>query len=310
MNDRRDAGSDRRRPGASYDDDTSGADPVARLSVKKTWKMYVGGAFVRSESGRYTISADGLDNLPRGSRKDVRDAVKAAHSAAAGWAGKTAYNRGQILYRLAEVMEGRRAELCESLRRGGAGDVEREVDAAIDRVIAIAGWADKFQSLLSSSNPVAGPHFGFSIPDPMGVVGVIAPERPALLGLLGAVCPIIVSGNVVVTLVSEADPRTALVLAECLATSDMPGGVVNLVTGLRSELSVQLAKHMGVRALDVWNVADDVATEIERVAAENVKRVSRRSMSDAEWFDHDRGISLANVDRFVETKTVWHPMGA
>ncbi len=311
MTNRRGMGSDRRRPGADYEDDTGGsADPVGRLSVKKTWKMYVGGAFVRSESGRYLVTEDGLDNYPRASRKDVRDAVKAAHAAAPGWAGKTAYNRGQILYRLGEVMEGRRAELCESLRRGGGDDAEREVDAAIDRVISYAGWADKYQSLFASSNPVAGPHFGFSITEPMGVVGAVAADRPTLLGLLACVCPIIVSGNVAVTLVSEADPRTPLVLAECFATSDMPGGVVNLLSGQRSELMPHLAKHMGVRALDLWNVADDVATELETVAADNVKRVARRRVDGDAWYDHARGISPGCIERFIETKTVWHPMGA
>ena len=312
MNDRRNIGSDRRRPGADVAESGSPgpADPVGRLSVKKTWKLYVGGAFVRSESGRYLVTADEIDNYPRASRKDVRDAVKAAHAALRGWRGRTAYNRGQILYRLAEVMEARRSELIASLAQGGAQQSEVEVAASIDRLVSYAGWSDKYQSLLSSSNPVAGPHFGFSVPDAMGVVGLIAPLRPSLLGLIGALCPIVVSGNVTVALASPQDPRTALVLAECLATSDMPGGVVNLLTGRRAELMPHLALHRGVRAVDLWDVSAEDATSLEQSAVENVKRVSRRSLAEADWYDSDRGTSPTWIDRFVETKTVWHPMGA
>jgi len=313
MNDRRKTGSERRRPGVDYEPGSelaASADPVARLSVRKTWKLYVNGAFVRSESGRYLVTADGVDNYPWSSRKDGRDAVTAAQGAQRGWAGKTAYNRGQILYRLGEVMEGRRAELSESLSRGGTADADREVDAAIDRVVSYAGWSDKYQSLFASSNPVSGPHFGFSIPDAMGVVAVAAPDRPSLLGLVGSVCPIIVSGNTAVVLVSEPDPLTALLWAECLATSDLPNGVVNLLSGKRAEVLPHLAKHMGVRALDLWSLPEDVATQIETLAADNVKRVSRREWDAEGWFDESRGVSPGNIERFVETKTVWHPMGA
>ena len=295
---RRKAGSNRRRPAST------------RLGVRKTWKLYIGGAFVRSESGRYLVTEDGSENYARASRKDVRDAVKAAIAALGGWKRRTAYNRGQILYRLAEVLEGRRAELTASLAAGGSDSAESEVDAATDRVVAYAGWADKYQSLFASSNPVAGPHFGFTVPEPVGVVGVVAPERPALLGLVGSLCPIIASGNTAVVLGSEADPRTVLTLAECLATSDLPGGVANLLTGLRSELLPHLAKHMGVRALDLWDVADSDAEGLESAAADNVKRVSRRSLDSAGWLDDQATTSPSWIERFVESKTVWHPMGA
>lgn len=300
MDDRRQAGSDRRRPASDSD---------GRLRVKKTWKLYIGGAFVRSESGRYLVTGDGEENFPRASRKDFREAVKHAVSAQPGWAGKTAMNRGQILYRLAEVLESRRAELVASLEGGGASRPDDEVRASIDRTVSYAGWSDKFQSLLATSNPVASPHFGFSVPDPVGAVGIVAPERPSLLGLLGSICPAIVSGNTVVVLASEKDPRTALSLAEAIATSDVPSGVVNLLTGQRAELSSHFASHRGLRALDLWNVDDDTARALEEAAAENVKRVARRSLEEDEWYDGDRTTSPQWIHRFVETKTVWHPMG-
>ncbi len=309
MTERRKPGTERRRPGADLEGEGTG-DPVARLRVKKTWKLYVGGSFVRSESGHYLVTADGLDNTPRGSRKDLRDAVKAALAAQASWLKKSAYNRGQIVYRLAEVLEGRRTELVQCLEQGGTDDAEREVDAAIDRTVSYAGWADKFQSLFASSNPVAGPHFGFSVPEPIGVVGIVAPDRPALLGLLGSVCPVVVSGNVAVVIASEADPRTALLLGEALATSDLPGGVVNLLTGVRAELLSHLARHAGVRALDLWGIEGDEARDTERLAADNVKRVTRRSLDAAAWLDAERCTAPGWIERFVETKTVWHPMGA
>jgi acyl-CoA reductase-like NAD-dependent aldehyde dehydrogenase len=317
MSERRKPGAERRHPSADIVVDETGkwsvddAVPEAageRLPIKKTWKLYIGGAFVRSESGRYLITGDGVDNFPRASRKDGRDAVKAALGALPGWAGKTAYNRGQVLYRLAEVMEGRRGELSDSLTRGGAEDAEREVAAAIDRVIAFAGWSDKYQSLFSSSNPVAGPHFGFSITEPMGVVALAVPDRPSLLGLVGAIAPIIVSGNTVVTVTSEKDPRTALVLAECFATSDLPNGVVNLLTGTRSELMPHLGKHMGVRALDLFDMSGDDAKALEVTAADNVKRVTRRTIED--WFDEAATTGPGWIEKFLEVKTVWHPMGA
>lgn len=312
--DRRKPGTDRRRPASEVIGGeivpAGGRDTFDRVPIRKTWKAFVGGAFVRSESGRYLVTSDGTENTPRCTRKDARDAVRAAGSALAGWSGRTAYNRGQILYRLAEVMEGRRAELAVSLERGGAGEPVREVDAAIDRAVSYAGWSDKFQSIFATSNPVAGPHFGFCVPEPMGVVAIAAPERPSLLGLIGAVCPVVVSGNAAVVVASEADPRTPLVFAECLATSDLPGGVVNIITGLRRELLSHLALHMGVRALDLWNVEGDEAAQLERAAVNNVKRVTRRAFAEAQWYDDEHGCSPAWIERFVETKTIWHPMGA
>ncbi len=304
MNERRQAGSDRRRPATSEEADGW------RVAVKKTWKLYIGGAFVRSESGHSLVTADGDDNYPHGTRKDLRDAVKAAIGAQPGWAGRTAYNRGQILYRLAEVLEARRSELVHGLVRGGSADAETEVSASIDRVVSYAGWSDKYQSLLATSNPVAGPHFGFSVPEPVGVVGIVAPERPSLLGLVGSICPVIVSGNAAVVLGSEADPRTALGFCEALATSDLPGGVVNVLTGRRSELLSHFASHMGLRALDLWNVDDETAKPLEVAATENVKRVTRRALDERGWYDTDRTTSPSWIHSFVETKTIWHPMGA
>ena len=308
MPEKRKAGSERRRPAREPAEVSPDAEGGVRLDVRKTWKLFIGGAFVRSESGRTLVS--GGENYPRASRKDVRDAVKAAVGAAPGWRGRTAYNRGQILYRMAEVMEARRAEFEALLESSGIEHAAQEVELAIDRVVSYAGWTDKFQSLFASSNPVAGPHFGFSIPEPVGVVGVAAPERPALLGLVGSLCPVIASGNVAIVVSSEADPRTTLALAECWATSDLPGGVVNLLTGSKAELLPHLAGHVGVRALDLWDVEGPQAEELERVAAENVKRVSRRSQSLESWDDAEACTSPAWIERFVEIKTVWHPMGA
>ena len=285
------------------------ATNTERVTVKKTWKLYLGGAFVRSESGRYLTTDDG-EHYCHASRKDVRDAVSAALKAQPGWAARTAYNRGQILYRLAEVLETRRCELLASLTRGGAQSAaaEREVDAAIDRVVGYAGWADKLAAVLSTSNPVAGPHFGFTVVEPTTIVGVVAPLRPALLGLVGCICPIIVSGNAVVVAPSDEDPRTAVTLAEALATCDLPGGVVNLLTGESQATGSVLAKHQGVRALDLWNLPDDVARELELSAADNVKRVSRRSLTEEQWYD-DQTLSPGWISRFVEHKAIWHPVG-
>lgn len=305
---RRDAGSERRRPAAEPAPEEAAGR--ARLDVKKTWKLYLGGAFVRSESGRYLVAEHVGENYPRASRKDARDAVKAALAAQPGWRGKTAANRGQILYRLAEVMEARRDELAGRLTASGAADAAREVGAAIDRVVSFAGWTDKYQSLFASSNPVACRHFGFSVPEPLGVVAIAAPERPALLGLVGSVCPVIAGGNAAVVVASEADPLIALAFGECLATSDLPGGVVNLLTGTRGELLPHLAKHLGVRGLDLWDVDGEDAVRLERDAADGVKRVARRGAREADWYDAERGSSPSMIERFIEVKTIWHPMGA
>jgi acyl-CoA reductase-like NAD-dependent aldehyde dehydrogenase len=263
---------------------------MSRLPVRKTYKLFVGGAFPRSESGR-TYLAEG-QNVARGSRKDVRDAVRAARSALPGWAGMTAYNRGQVLYRVAEMLEGRRPQFAELT---GA----KEVDAAIDRVVWYAGWADKLSQVLGSSNPVAGPYFNFTVPEPTGVVGVIAPEEPPLLGLVSRLAPVLVGGNAAVVVASESQPLAAIELAEVLATSDVPSGVVNIVTGFRRELAPVLAAHMDVNALDL-SAADGGSAELERMAAENVKRVVHGAADvQSPW----------EIAAFLELKTVWHPIG-
>jgi acyl-CoA reductase-like NAD-dependent aldehyde dehydrogenase len=298
-----------------------------RVSVAKAYKMYVGGAFIRSESGRYfqvngakaeddvvvDVDADPETvNIPRGSRKDVRDAVAKAKGALGGWEGRSAFNRGQIMYRLAEVMESRKPELVQSVVRGGVPEVAAmaEVEASIDRAIFYAGFADKFQSMLSSYNPVAGPHFDFSVPEPMGVICVVAPEKPALLGLVSTILPVICGGNTVVALASSADPRTAIVWSECLATSDLPGGVINILTGQQKELAPHFSKHREVIGVDAWIVDADLRKSVEAEAADNVKRVKTHVPMDVEsWLDDRRGQGLGWIERFLETKTVWHPVG-
>ena len=262
-----------------------------RLPVRKTYKLFIGGAFPRSESGR-TFEAEG-QNVARASRKDARDAVRAARGAFPGWAGATAYNRGQVLYRLAEMLEAR----ADDLVRVCSG--RKEVEAAIDRVVWYAGWADKLPQVLGSSNPVAGPYFNFTVPEPTGVVAVIAPDEPPLDGLVARIAPALVGGNAVVAVASEARPLAAVELAEAFATSDVPGGVVNILTGFRSELAPVLAGHMDVNAIDVTG-ADGDRPELERLAADNVKRVVRGTPGEqSPW----------TVASFLELKTVWHPVG-
>jgi hypothetical protein len=291
-----------------------------RVAVAKAYKMFVGGAFVRSESGRYfQVQGHGdaqpdpeTVNIPRGSRKDVRDAVLAAKNAQGGWEKRSPFNRSQILYRLAEVMESRKPELVVSLQRSGANEAaaKAEVESSIDRVIFYAGFADKYYSLLASHNPVAGPHFTFSIPESMGVIGVVAPDKPALLGLVSTVLPVVTGGNTVVALASASDPRTAIVFCECVATSDMPGGVINVLTGHVKELSPQLAKHREVIGIDAWIIDADIRKSVESEGADNVKRVKTHVPMDEEaWLDEQRGQGLSWIERFLETKTVWHPMG-
>lgn len=294
-----------------------------RVGVRKAYKMLIGGAFVRSESGRYSqvpeVVSSGrgargsasMENIPRASRKDARDAVVAARSALDGWSGRTAYNRGQILYRLGEMLDARRTELTSSLERGGlsAGDAAREVDAAVDRIIAYAGWSDKYQSLFSSLNPTGGPHFTFTVPEPMGVVAVVAPPRPALLSLVSVILPVIVSGNTCVVLASEVDPRTAITFCEALATSDLPGGVVNILTGRVSEVLPHLAKHMDVAALDLHDLDADLEKSVSEAAVVNVKRVRARALPEDDWFSAHATESPRWIERFVEMKTIWHPSG-
>jgi acyl-CoA reductase-like NAD-dependent aldehyde dehydrogenase len=279
--------------------------PDQRLPVRRTAKLSIGGQFPRSESGRTyeVISADGrfLAHAARASRKDLRDAVVAARGAFAGWAAKTAYNRGQILYRVAEIMEGRRAQLEDELRESGAADPGDEVSGAIDRWVWYAGWADKIAQVAGSANPVAGPYFNFTVPEPTGVVGIIAPPEPAFLGLVSRIAPAVVSGNVAVAVASERSPLPAVSLAEALATSDVPAGVINILTGSPSELVPWLAAHMDVNAIDLTGCPDDLIAEAERAAADNVKRVHRAGPAEQH---------LSEITAFVEFKTVWHPMGA
>jgi acyl-CoA reductase-like NAD-dependent aldehyde dehydrogenase len=264
---------------------------MTRLSVKKTHKLYIGGGFPRSESGR-TFEAQG-HNVARASRKDVRDAVRAARAAFPAWSDMTAYNRGQVLYRLAEMMEARATDL-EHACTGRA-----EVEAAIDRTVWYAGWADKIAQVIGSSNPVAGPYFDFTVPEPTGVVAVLAPPEPPLLGLVSRLLPALAGGNTVVAVASGARPVAAVELAEALATSDFPDGTVNVLTGFAEELAPWLAGHMDVNAIDLTGVDGDAA-ELERIAAENVKRVIR-SAADAQ--------SPWEIEAFLELKTVWHPIG-
>ena len=260
-----------------------------RLAVKKTYKLYIGGAFPRSESGR-SFSVDG-NNVAQGSRKDLRDAVRIAREAQPKWAGMTAYNRGQVVFRIAEVLEGRRDQFGS------------DVDDAIDRLVWYAGWADKITQIGGTRNAVAGPFWNVTAPEAMGVVGIVAPDEPPLLGLVSRVAPAIVGGNAVVVLASETDPMAAVDFAEVLATSDVPGGVVNILTGFRAELVSWLGGHLDVDAVDVTGLSSDLVAEVERLGADNVKRIVRPADGDA------LGQSPHDVLAFMEHKTVWHPAG-
>ncbi len=300
---------------------TTNGQPLAadRLGVRKTYKLYIGGEFPRTESGRaYEITGargEPLANACRGTRKDIRDAVRAARQALPGWSARTAYNRSQILYRIAELMEGRRDQFIgEVMAAEGVGRQRgtRLVNAAIDRWVWYAGWADKYTQLMGTVNPVAGSYFNFSVPEPTGVVGVIAPEGSSLLGLVSRLAPVVVSGNCAVVLASESRPLPAVTLTEVLATSDVPGGVVNLITGLRRELVSHLAGHMDVNALDAYGLDPAVAAAIEETAAENVKRLVRPPAGGADAVDwlSPGAQSPYLIGEFTETKTVWHPIGA
>jgi acyl-CoA reductase-like NAD-dependent aldehyde dehydrogenase len=261
-----------------------------RLPVKKTYKLYVGGSFPRSESGR-SYEAEGA-NVALASKKDLRDAVRAAREGFPTWAEMTAYNRGQVLYRVAEMMEGRRSQFAELTGS------EAEVNDAVDCWVWYAGWADKLGQVLGTSNPVAGPYFNFTVPEPTGVVGIVAPEEPPLAGLVARLAPALVGGNAVVVIASERRPLAAITLAEVLATSDVPGGVVNVLTGRKTELCPVLAGHMDVNAVDLAGVEDGRA-ELERLAADNVKRVVHNGEGQSPW----------HAAAFLELKTVWHPIG-
>jgi acyl-CoA reductase-like NAD-dependent aldehyde dehydrogenase len=300
-------------------DDGRGAGG-ARLDVRKTYKLYIGGAFPRSESGRtYVVSApDGtpLANAPRASRKDLRDAVRGARKAFPDWADRTAMNRGQILYRVAELMEGRRDQFADEVRAaegGGTAAARAAVDRAINRWVWYAGWADKITQVLGTVNPVGAPYFNFTIPEPTGVVGVVAPETSSLLGVVSRLAPVVVAGNTAVVVTSETRPLPAVTLSEVLATSDVPGGVINILTGWKRELVPVLAAHEDVDGLDVWGVPDELRTGIEEAAAESVKRLGRRPLATADRrFDwaNDRAAQRPEwIAAFLEMKTVWHPIG-
>ena len=284
-----------------------------RLAVAKTYKLYVGGAFPRSESGRsYPVTgADGtlLAHAALASRKDVRDAVTAARAAFPGWAGATAYNRGQVLYRVAEMLQGRRAQFvddvvaAEGVRKGQAAAL---VDTAIDRWVWYAGWTDKIASVLGSVNPVAGPLVNWSTPEPTGVVGVLAPQSSSLLGLVDVLAPVLATGCTAVVVASEARPLPAVELAEVLATSDVPGGVVNVLTGRTAELAPWLAAHGEVQALDLVGAPAELAVDLERAAADGVRRVLPRPATEP---DPTREPDLVRLRAWTEIKTVWHPVG-
>lgn len=286
-----------------------------RLAVRKTYKLYINGEFPRTESGRvYAVTGKGgelIANACRGSRKDLRNAVAAARKAQSGWGGKTAYNRGQILYRIAEVCEARSAELVEELRRQGAGAAaaKREVENVIDRWVHYAGWSDKYVQLFGSVNPVAGPYYNFTLPEPTGVVGIVAPEEPSLLGLVSRIAPAIVGGNTVVAITSESLPLAAVTLGEVFETSDVPAGVVNLISGRKKELVPWLAAHMDVNAIDITGLDKEAVPSIRQMASENVKRVVRFDAVSIGWEDARRSQSPYAIFEFQESKTVWHPMG-
>jgi acyl-CoA reductase-like NAD-dependent aldehyde dehydrogenase len=289
-------------------DQTHAAAPDGRLAVRKTYKLFIGGAFPRSESGRsYQVrSADGTAQAARASRKDARDAVTAARAATAKWQAATAYNRGQVLYRVAEMLEGRAAQFAAEVAAAEGADAEqaaRLVDAAIDRWVWYAGWPDKVAQVAGAANPVAGPYFNFSVPEPSGVVAVLAPQESSLLGLVSVLAPVIATGNAAVVVASQDRPLPAVTLAEVLATSDVPGGVVNLLTGVTAELAPVLARHMDVNAIDLTGVDPAARGELEGLAAASVKRVF------AGGEDWTAPPSPRRMLAFLETKTVWHPMG-
>ena len=288
---------------------------MSRLPITKTPKVYVGGAFIRSESARTFPLKDAAGNffanIPQCTRKDVRNAVEAAAKAGPGWAKRTAYNRGQIIYRLAEMLEARKADMADALAIGGSSKsaAAKEIAATIDRLIYYAGWADKYEQVLGNVNPVASPHFNFTVTEPMGIIAVLAPDEAPLLALVSLIAPAITSGNTVVALASSTQPYPAIVLGEMLATSDLPGGVVNLLTGYRKEIVPTFATHTHFRAVSgVANAEDRKA--IKLAAADSVKRVKlAKTEEPIDWFS-DRAQSLYELRDFLEYKTTWHPIGA
>jgi acyl-CoA reductase-like NAD-dependent aldehyde dehydrogenase len=287
----------------------------ARIDVRKTYKLYVGGAFPRSESGRSYVVNDSkgrfLANASAASRKDARDAVRAARKAFVGWSARTAYNRGQVVYRVAEVLEGRRSQFVDEVQRSEGltkRQAEAAVDLSVDRLVWYAGWADKIAQVVGGTNPVAAPFFNFSLPEPTGVVALVAPQQSSLLGLVSVVAPVVVTGNTVVVAASHERPLPAVTLSEVLATSDVPGGVVNVLTGALTDTTPTLASHMDVNAIDLTGLAGDpeTARNLEIEAAENLKRVLRPSGDEPDWTAEP---GLERMTTFLETKTVWHPIG-
>ena len=286
-----------------------------RLDVKKTYKLYIGGKFPRSESGRYlpakSPSGAHLDNYAHGSRKDFRDAVVAARAAVDGWGKATAYNRGQILYRAAEMLQNRAAELVREVARStgvSAAKAKREVTSAIDRLVYFAGWADKYPQTFGSVNPVATSHFDFTTPEPTGVVVVLAPDEPALVALVSLVAPVILSGNAAIVIPSEKFPLPAVTFAEILATSDLPGGVVNILTGKRAELVPHIAGHLDVNAVVDAVGNSELSAKLQSGTAINLKRYAKRALAPAEWFTAKAEDAYWILDT-VELKTAWHPIG-
>jgi len=288
---------------------------VSRIDVRKTYKLYIGGAFPRSESGHSYVVHDSkgafVANASLASRKDARDAVIAARKAFGGWSARTAYNRAQILYRVAEVMEDRRPQFVQAVVQSeglSSAKAERVVDEAIDRLVWYAGWADKITQVVGGANPVAGPFFNISTPEPTGVVAVLAPQQSSLLGLVSVVAPAIVTGNTVVVVSSYERPLPAVTFSEVLATSDVPGGVVNILTGSAATIGPWLAGHMDVNALDLTGIAGEatLAKDLEVAAADNLKRVRRAPAAEPDW-TRDPGTDAMTA--FLETKTVWHPIG-
>jgi len=290
---------------------------MKRAEVLKTYKLFIGGKFPRSESGYYYQVKNPktkavIANVAQGSRKDLREAVKAARAAFGGWSKKTAYNRSQILYRIAEMIESRKAEFIDHIQSMGgstAAKAEKEVLASIDRLIWYAGWADKYQQIFGSSNPVAAPYFNFSMPEPTGVVGVIAADEMALLPLISQLAPAIVSGNTVVILASETLPLTAITLAEVIETSDVPAGVINILTGVKKDLIPHLAKHMDVNAIQYVGSDQDTIKLLQLEGTENLKRICvSNKVSGQEWFN-EKSQSPYWISDLTETKTTWHPVG-
>ncbi|MHC5114324.1 MAG: aldehyde dehydrogenase family protein [Planctomycetota bacterium] len=287
---------------------------MSRLSVVKTCKLYINGAFVRSESGR-TFAAEDADgellaHVSQGSRKDMRDAVDAAHAAQGSWSSRSAYNRGQILYRMAEMMEGRRAEFVDAIRSTTGytlGEARREVDTSVDRLVCFAGWADKIAHVLGGANPVVGPYYNFTVPEATGVVALLAPDEPPLLALVSMLAPPLCAGNAIVAIASAVHPLPAVLLSEVCATSDVPSGAVNIITAHRAELLEHVAGHREVEAIAAANLDEDQRVKLQQLAADNITRVNARTLDEDDWYDADATESPWTIEPFVEMKTIWHP---